>query len=196
MYKSLGAVVLVTLLSGLAGCARGNFVRPSAEAFPLGRTTYAQVVHQMGEPRTVGTVRTNGKTVKSITYRYTTTADTSWQTGVIPVRSLVFYFDNDTLVGQEFVSSFTSDSTNFDETKLGAIVKGQTTRAEVIRLLGKPSASYIPPMVKATAGEAIGYGYAGREASAPYRRFSKTVRLTFDDRDRVAEMDYPSLGER
>lgn len=196
MWTLRRAAVLIALLSALAGCAGGNFVRPSAEAFPLGQTTYAQVVQQMGEPRTVGDVVTNGQKVKSMTYRYTTTTDMSWQTGVVPVRTLVYYFHNDTLVGFEFVSSFRSDNTDFDDTKIGAIAKGRTTRAEVIQLLGQPSASYIPPMVRETSGEAIGYGYARRESSAPYKFFRKNLRITFDDRDQVAEIDFTTAGKK
>jgi len=196
MDKMLRAAVLVVLLSALAGCAGRNFERPRAEAFPLGQTTYAQVVQQLGEPRTVGDVVTNGQKVKSMTYRYTTTTDMSWQTGVVPVRTLVYYFHNDTLVGYEFVSSFQSDNTDFDDTKLGAIAKGRTTRAEVMQLLGKPSAAYIPPMVREPSGEAIGYGYARREATAPYKFFRKNLRITFDGRDRVAEMDFTTEGKK
>jgi len=67
---------------------------------------------------------------------------------------------------------------------LGAIVKGRTTRAEVIRLLGTPSASYIPPMVKETSGKAIGYTYAvtrDRMFFGP-SSFRKLLRITFDGR--------------
>ena len=185
---------LIALLAVLAGCAGRDFVRPSPEAFRLGHTTYAQVVERMGESRAVSDGVQNGQKVRSITYRYTTTTDTSWETGVVPVRTVVYYFHQERLVGYAFVSSFKTDSTDFDETKLAALSKGHTTRAEVLQLLGQPSAYYIPPMVTATAGEAIGYGYARREASGRYRAFSKTLRITFDAQDRVADIAYTSSG--
>jgi hypothetical protein len=185
---------LIALLAVLAACAGRDFARPSPEAFKLGQTTYAQIVQQRGEPNSASDGVQNGQRVRSVTYRYTTTADTSWETGVVPVRTLVFYFHQERLVGYEFVSSFKADSTDFDETKIAALSKGRTTRAEVMQLLGKPSAAYIPPMVTATAGEAIGYGYARREASGRYRSFHKALRVTFDDQDRVADVDYTSSG--
>ena len=194
MAMTLRTGGLMALLAVLAGCAGRDFVRPSPEAFRLGHTTYAQVVDRMGEPRAVSDMVQNGQKVRSMTYRYTTTTDTSWETGVVPVRTLVCYVHQERLVGYEFVSSFKVDSTDFDETKLAAIRKGHSTRAEVLQLLGQPSAYYIPPMVTATAGEAIGYGYAGREASGRYRAFSKTVRITFDAQDRVADIAYTSAG--
>ena len=89
-------------------------------------------------------------------------------------------------------------NTNFDETKISAIVKGRTTRAEVIRLLGTPSASYIPPMVPETAVEAIGYTYTvtrDRLFRGPASS-TKLLRLTFDDKGQVVEIDYTSSGNR
>ena len=196
MATTIRTAGLMVLLAVLAGCAGRDFVRPSPEAFRLGHTTYAQVVERMGEPRAGSEMVQNGQKVRSVTYRYTTTTDTSWETGVVPVRTLVCYFHQDRLVGYEFVSSFKADSTDFDETKRGALSKGHSTRAEVLQFLGQPSAYYIPPMVTATAGEAIGYAYAGREASGRYRSFSKTLRITFDAQDRVADIAYTSAGAK
>ena len=48
-----------------------------------------------------------------------------------------FYFFDEVLVGHEFLSSWAEDHTDFDEKKVSTIVKGKTTRAEVIQLLGQ-----------------------------------------------------------
>lgn len=198
MRKTIETAFLCALLAVLAACAGRDFVRPSPEVFKLGQTTYAQVVGQMGEPQLTRDGLVNGKTVKSISYMYVRATRGALDDHVSPGRALTYDFHNDTLVGQQFFSSFPSDSTNFDETKISAIIKGRTTRAEVIRLLGTPSASYIPPMVKETSGGAIGYTYTvsrERMFRGP-SSFTKRLRITFDDRDQVAEIDYTSSGNR
>jgi hypothetical protein len=198
MRKTIETAFLYALLAVLAACAGRDFVRPSPEAFKLGQTTYAQVVQQLGEPQTTGEGLVNGKPVKAIAYLYVRAGRGVLDDHVSPGRALTCYFHNDTLVGQKYLSSFPADSTNFDETKISAIVKGRTTRAEVIRLLGTPSASYIPPMVPETAVEAIGYTYTvtrDRLFRGPASS-TKLLRLTFDDKGQVVEIDYTSSGNR
>ena len=190
--------LLVAFLVALGGCAGKDFVRPGEDAFKLGQTTYAQVVQKLGEPSKAGEVQKNGKQVKSATYSYASTGGEPLEEGVIPARALSYFFYNDTLVGQEFISSFKSDSSNFDEKKIDAIRKGQTTRAEAIQLMGKPSAAYVPPMVTETAGEAIGYSYVATRGGlfAGFKFFVKVLRISFDDRNLVSDVDYSSSGSK
>jgi hypothetical protein len=198
MYTVLRAGFLISLFSVLAGCAGTDFVRPSSDAFRLGETSYSQVVKQMGEPRRVGDVLKNGKQVKSISYAYATTGGEPLEEGVIPARVMVYYFHNDTLAGQEFISSFKSDNSNFDDTKIDRIIKGKTTRLQVAQLLGKSSASFIFPMVKETSGEAVGYGYQTTRGGAfsGFKFFNKVLRISFDDRNLVSDIDYTSSGSK
>jgi hypothetical protein len=124
MYNSLKTTGLAVLLFVLVGCAGRDFVRPSSDAFQLGQTSYAQVLEQMGEPRSVGDVLKNEKTVRSITYVYASTRGEPLEDGVIPARALTYYFYNDKLVGQVFISSFKSDHSDFDSTKVESIKNG------------------------------------------------------------------------
>ena len=196
MSKFAGAGFLISFLFALGGCAGKDFVRPGTDAFRLSQTTYSQVVQQMGEPSKIGEVLRNGKQVKSISYAYASTGGEPLEEGVIAARALAYFFYADTLVGQEFISSFKSDNSNFDEKKIDAIKKGQTTRSEAIQLMGKPSASYVPPMVKETAGEAIGYAYVTTRGGvfSGFKIFSKILRISFDDRNLVSDGDYTSSG--
>jgi len=198
MLSVLRAVLFASVLSSLAGCFGKDFVRPSSEAFRLGQTTYAQVIQQMGEPQKTGDVLKNEKNVKTATYVYAATGVEPLEEGVIPARVLSYYFYNDVLVGQEFLSSFKADNSNFDETKISTISKGKTTRLEVVQLLGRPSASFVAPMVKETSGEAIGYGYQTTRGGAfsGFKFYSKTLRITFDDKDRVLDTEYASSGSK
>lgn len=198
MYNICKAVCLVVLPFLICGCAGKDFVRPNAEAFKLGQTTYAQVIQQMGEPRTVSDLQVNEKLLKQTKYMYASRlAEEPSEDGAIPARVLQCYFYNDTLVGLVYLSSMKSDSSNFDHTKIESMKKGKTSRTEVIQILGKPTASLITPMVKATSGEAIGYTYQTVRGGAlsGFKTFSKTLRISFDDRDIISEIDYQSAGE-
>lgn len=195
VVKAGFAAIIVSLL---AGCAGKDFVRPSSEAFKLGQTTYAQVVQKMGEPRKMGDVLKNDKKVKTATYVYAATGGEPLEQGVIPARALSYYFNDDVLVGQEFISSFKSDNSNFDESKISAISKGKTTREEVIQLLGKPTASFVYPMIKQTSGQAVGYSYNTTRGGAfsGFKFFTKALRIAFDDKGVVSDIDYTSSGTK
>jgi len=198
MYSTRIKFGSLVLLVALVGCAGKDFVRPGPDAFRLGETSYSQVVRQLGEPRKSGDVLKNEKTVKSITYVYASSASEPSEAGVIPARGLTYYFYEDTLVGQEFLSSFKADSSNFDETRVESIRKGETTRAQVIQTLGPPTASFVPPMAKSSAGETIGYGYTATRGGlfSGFKVFVKALRVSFDDRGLVSDVDYSSAGNR
>ena len=198
MFKSLKLLTSISILIVLSGCAGKDFVRPTQEAFKLGKTTYSQVVQQLGEPRREGTLLKNDKNLKSITYAYAATGGEPLEEGVIPARAMSYYFLDDALVGQEFVSSFKSDNSNFDDTKVAAIVKGKTTRSEIVQLIGRPSGSYIPPMVKATAGEAIGYTYVTTKGGAfsGFKVFRKSLLISFNEHDQVSETEFSSSSSK
>jgi hypothetical protein len=196
--RTLEWFVSVVALIVLSGCAGKDFVRPAPDAFRLGETRSAQVVARLGEPRKTGDVLTDDKSVKSITYVYASSGSEPAEEGVIPARGLTYYFYDDRMVGQEFISSFKADSSNFDETKLETLKKGKTTRAAVIQALGSPTASFIPPMVKSTSGEAIGYTYTATRGGlfSGFRVQVKSLRVSFDESDVVSDIDYKAAGSR
>lgn len=198
MFKSIQALASISILLMLSGCAGTDFVRPSQDAFKLGRTTYAEVVKQLGEPRREGTLLKNEKNLKSITYAFAASGGEPLEKDVIPARAMSYYFLDSTLVGQEFVSSFKDDHSNFDDTKVSAIIKGKTTRSEVTKLLGRASGSYIPPVVKATSGEAMGYTYVTTSGGvlSGFKFFRKALLVSFDERDLVSDVDYSTSGSR
>jgi outer membrane protein assembly factor BamE (lipoprotein component of BamABCDE complex) len=198
MFSVVRAGFVAVMLSLLAGCAGKDFVRPSSDTFKLGQATYTQVVQQMGEPRNTGNVLMNEKNVKTATYVYASTGGEPVEEDVIPARALSYYFYNDVLVGQEFISSFKSDNSNFDDSRISAIFKGKTTRAEVIQLLGTPTATFVYPMTKQTSGEAIGYTYHTTRGGvfSGLKFFTKLLRIAFDDKDIVSEIDYTTTGNK
>jgi len=192
MFSKIEKIFTVLTIVVLAGCVGKDFVRPTSETFKLNETTYAQVVQQMGDPKKSGEVEKNGKHVRSISYTYASVGGEPAEKGVTPARTLVYFFHNDVLVGQAFLSSFKSDNTNFDETKIGSIIKGKTTRTEVIKLLGRPSASMVAPMVEETHGEAVGYQYSTVSGGVftGFKFFNKQLAISFDENNVVTNVEY------
>jgi hypothetical protein len=194
MVLARRAVPLLSAFALLAGCAGTNFVRPAPNAFSLGKATQAQVIEQLGEPLGRGTMAKNEANIDFIRYAYAATGGEPLEEGVIPARAMVFFFTNGVLVGEDFASSFKSDHSNFDDTKVPSIVKGQSTRADVIRLLGPPTGRYIPPVVKATSGEAVGYSYGTTRGSAftGLKVAKKALIVSFDEKGQVSNLEFTS----
>jgi hypothetical protein len=188
-----GIVVLAALLA-LAGCAGTDFVRPSADDLKLGKTTYKDVLTRMGAPRQEGAVLKNEKNVRSATYAYAATGGSPARPGVTPARVQVFYFYDDVLVGHEFISSFAEDHSNFDESRVPGIVKGRTTRAQLVQIMGKPTGAQVYPMIKSQKGDAATYLYSQMTGSVFTAKFyRKALVVTLED-DVVADVEYSSQG--
>jgi hypothetical protein len=151
-----GILVFLALL--LAGCGGRDFTRPESDSLRLGATTYDQVQQKYGAPRRTGSATRNGATLKTMSYGYATAVP--FTTGM-SVKGSGFYFLDNVLVGYEYLSSFKEDSTDFDETRVDQIREGQTTRAQVLELLGKPGGAFIYPMIEGKSDTALVYLYNG-----------------------------------
>ena len=55
-----------------------------------------------------------------------------------------FHFWDGVLVGYDFLSAFDEDKTNFDDTRVSEMKKGETTEAQVVALFGPPGGKYTP----------------------------------------------------
>ena len=198
MNAVLTKYFLIALFFALAGCAGKDFVRPSSETFQLGQTTYSQVVQQMGQPQRTGVVEKNGKEIQTIGFVYASVGGEPSEPGVTPARVQAYFFHENILVGQEFISSFKSDSSNFDDTKVSVIKKGKTTRSEVIQIFGHPTATYIEPVVKASYGEAIGYAYTTVRGGpfTGFKTFTKILRISFDENSVVSDFELMTSGTK
>jgi hypothetical protein len=195
--KGMLKAIIVAALFGLAGCAGTDFVRPDANSFTNGQSTYAQVFARMGAPQREGTVLKNEKNIKTATYAYASVGGKPLHVGVTPARAMGFYFDGDRLVGHEFISSWAEDNSDFDDSKVKDIVKGKTTRAALTQLLGKPAGLYIFPMIKNASGEGAVYAYVETTGSAfNMKFFRKVLIVTFDAAGVVEDVDFSSSGSR
>lgn len=188
---------VLVLVFVLSGCAGKDFVRPDSQQLILGKSSQTDILKLMGEPYKTGEVLKNNERIKNLHYAYASTGGESKYPGVIPARGLTFSTFNDQMVGQEFVSSFAADITDFDDSKITQIIKGKTTRSEVIALLGKPSGEAIYPMIKDKNGTAIVYGYNHVKGSAFNLQFyAKLLIVSFDTKQIVTDVEYVSSGEK
>jgi hypothetical protein len=133
------------VLCGCAGSTRNSFVRPSEGELIVGESSRADVIRRLGKPGNVTRTISDGKQLDLATYDQFGGRTARFH--VIPVRCISFTFFNDKLVGQEFMSTSKEDSTDFDETKVASISKGQSKIDDVIALLGRPSGERVYPLI-------------------------------------------------
>lgn len=171
----------------LTGCApTGPNLQNSADGLFLGRTTVRQVIARYGQPsvhttsgaasRPTQAGRPGGLqhasvpgNIEVLRFSQTQVSTPLLLVGVVNTRgrSLALEFWNDRLIYYVFSSDFAADSTNFNETTISSFVRGQTTRADVIRDLGPPSGEGIYPHVAVQGTSMISYLYTELRSSGP-----------------------------
>lgn len=196
--------ICMAMLVATAGCASSGyrFTRPQPETLVLGKTTYEEVVRQVGEPVGTRTLVKNDQPLKVVSYTYTCVGvmlgNECGEWGLIGMRGMSFYFLDDALVGYHYHSTFPEDKTDFDDTKAYQLKKGQTTRAQVIELLGKPSGMYMYPMISSKTDTALVYFYRGvkRKVFGGLEVKLKLLVVSFDTQELVTGAEFGAGGER
>ncbi|SRR5713101_1664701 len=156
MRRAIAASVTVVLLLA-GGCTAGTeFARPPGESLELGKTTHETIQNRLGKPYRESTVLKNGERITALTYSYATATP---YVEKVPARAMAFYFHKAVLVGYEYTSSFDEDKTDFDDTKVSGVKKGETTQEQIIELFGQPGGRYIFPMIKERDGTGFVYLY-------------------------------------
>ena len=101
------------------------------------------------------------------------------------------------MVGYEFTSSWKEDSTNFDGDKVSQIKKGESTRSDVVRLLGNPGGKYIYPVIPNSGEEAVNYLYNQTKGSAFNLKFyQKSLIVTFNKQGIVSNVEFTESGQK
>ena len=192
MYKTsrMAAAIIVVLF--LASCAGTNFVRPESGSLSLEKTTYQDIINKFGKPYQEGTTLKNEKMIKTASYAYSSAGGTALYEGVTPARAMAFHFLDNLLVGYEFSSSYKEDHSDFDDSKLGLIKKGETTRSQVVSLLGAPKGKYIFPLIKDREDDATVYMYNQFKSFKIYR---KLLVVSFKN-DIVSDVEFTLSGEK
>lgn len=182
----------------IGGCAVGApFVRPASDAITLGKTTYSEVVARMGEAGEESRSRKNGYLLRSLVYTYAADAEPPKVPNTLSIKQALFVFADDVVVLEGFVSSFAADHSDFDDRKVGDIVKGKTHCDEVVAMLGRPAIRGIHPIVDEKDDYAIGYWfqYAKRPA-LQFKFFKKELDVLCDRAGIVKDVGYSEHGDR
>ncbi len=192
--KVIRIIALISSLFLLTGCMK-NFVRPATDSLEVGKSTLTNVTQLVGEPFGVNNdAKINNENVKTATYVYLKGA--KFYGMIIPTRILTYTFFNDVMVGDEFQSSFSEDSTEFDGNKVASILKGKSTKADVIALMGRPTGKLLYPLIKDRNETGIVYAYVvSRHAPfhAPTTRY--LLIITLDSQNIVTTISYKIDGE-
>ena len=184
---SARARVIALLLAG--ACLLGaDFSRPDPASFTLGTTSEQEIRARFGAPYGQATARVGDKLVTTLQYTYVEVRSTA-----LPARAMTYTFHEGRLVGFDYSSSFVVDDTAFDESVAKKIKRGESTRAEVLALAGKPTGQFIYPSPQATTPgrhtDVYGYSHSERLPSGlTIETTNKVLAITFDDRDVVVEI--------
>ncbi len=176
-------------LNGDAGRNPNADFKYASKEFDVGKDSRATVLLALGNPTATGTLKLNdGYIVKLNYYAHSDTAAEPSEPGVSPTKVWSFYFDKeDKLIGQQYSSSYKTDSTDFDESKQSQIVKGKSTKADVAQLMGEPTAYLIPPIDKA-----IIYSYSPSTKGSDGKLITKAkvLKVALDEHDVVTNITY------
>jgi hypothetical protein len=182
----------------LGACAMGTqFTRPAQDAVQLGVTTRAQIEARLGKPEEEETLRQNGMILKGISYSYSNSSEATKVPNTLCIRAVRFAFLDDVAVAEGFNSACAADHTDFDEGKVGQIVKGQTRCDEVIALFGRPSYRGIYPVATEAGNLSIGYHFSyAKRPLLQFKSFQKNLDVLCDSAGVVQEVTYSEVGDR
>ncbi len=103
------------------------------------------------------------------------------------------------MVGSEYSSTFTEDSTDFDESKASSITKGVSTQADIVRVFGAPTQELLWPAAKSKAGRVVGYRYlktARDPVSGKFQQHRKSLQFEVNESGVVINVDFSSTTPR
>lgn len=157
-------IVVILVVALITGCGGGrDFVKPEPESLTLGKTTPDEILNRFGKPLSITISTMNGVHVKGIIYTKARVVQSHVpfkpEPMITHLRTMSYFFLNNTLVYYSFMSSFSEDSTDFDGSKVAKIKKGETTYDEVVRLMGKINGIGIYPYTPDKDGKMLSYSY-------------------------------------
>ena len=188
-------VLWMTMALMGTGCAGRSLVRPQPDTLVLGKTTREEIMQRLGEPASTTGVVKNEHALTAV--RYVIRALLA-----LPPNhpTMDFLFLEGVLVGYRYSSALPNDTTDFDDTKVYQLKKGQTTRAQVIELLGPPSGMYIYPLISSRTETGLVYFFRGLKMEGFFKRriiaIHKLVVVTFDVDDVVTGAELGSGGDK
>ncbi len=172
------AILGAALMAGCMPIGR-EFARPTTTSLTPGVSSIADVTKAIGEPTNQVAWSRNdnvfrqapqgaslptpfpaapvGGTVKRLYYYYSFKLGEPVRPGVEPARSFYAWFWNDKLVAFTGTSSFKTDATGFDDTKVDTVKAWKSLRADVIAAFGPPNGIAVYPATSAEDQEVLIY---------------------------------------
>jgi hypothetical protein len=194
--KLIKRIAIFGLIGALASCTVGkDFQRPAPASLTLGEMTKSQAMVRYGDPWQSGSQTTNGQSIEKIVYGYSGGGD-PLVSGVTPARTLDLYFHKQVLVGYLFTSTFKSDHTDFDQSRVGLVKKGETC-SKVSEVFGPSPGKAIYPMANErdltvhmytypqTKGKMLGFDF-----------YLKSFSVACDKNGNIVDVVYSESGER
>jgi outer membrane protein assembly factor BamE (lipoprotein component of BamABCDE complex) len=193
---ALSALLLLAMPVN-AGCAGKNFIRPQIGMLVTGKTTRAEVIGAVGAPELDSVIIKNGRKISVMTYVYAAAVAHSLHQGTIPARVIELGFYDDLLVSQLFESSFKDDGSDFDESKVSAMVIGKTNQADVRQLLGRPGGETVFPLVpEGKSAWTYAYSHFRNVKDLKTRTYRKALTVRYDAAGIVEDYELRVSGEK
>jgi len=95
--------------------------------------------------------------VEFASYYFSDTQAPTSKADIRASRNASFMLTDSKVMSYRVSSTFTNESTDFDESKIAAIRKGITTESEAVALLGEPSGRALYPFAKDVGGSSISW---------------------------------------
>lgn len=161
-----------------------------------GETTYDQVVELYGKPKKPVSEETEEGTFLSFYF----IESGSMRKGFIPMRQIGFYFKDNVLIGFDWFSSFKEDSTDYDDTKIDRIIKGETTWEQVIELMDCKYGIYAYPKAVNPGERALVYTYSHYEVLVGFKTktnvYTKVLMVVCGEDGIVKDVETGFTGEK
>lgn len=148
--RSLALLIAVSTL--LSSCGFTPYrPLPNYEEFPFGIQSEADLYSKYGQAKTAYAYTVNSEITKQYCY---VGRDLVRLKGV---SKMCYLFWKDSLIGYQYAGTSGQDTKDVALSDLDKIVKGVTTKSEVIKLLGQPNGIYHYPLVKDKGEEGFYY---------------------------------------
>lgn len=133
------SIILLLVVSGCASSGK-MFNYQNRNSLEIGKTTSAQAIQLVGTTKQIGTTSNKNGNFRVLKYVYAYATPSG-----AAARVLFLEFKNDTLNAQIYNSGFKEDKTSFNIDEAAKIKINESTKEDVLKLLGQPTGRAICP---------------------------------------------------
>lgn len=191
-------IAALLVLTGMSACTTPlfgrDFVRPDYATYSKEGVAESDIIARYGRPYSRNKFTHHGVTIATLDYFYVVQ---EWAGDHVLDRKKTcsFFFSDGHYLGYTFGTGFQGDQQPVAEQKLSQLVKGQTTKADALALLGAPTSAVrypaTPEDISAEGASSLGYEYyqySGRGRPEKYQ----FLMLAFDANDVLRGVDFDS----